>query len=147
MIILYIIVILLAALPLWKTIRFAILEEKIRKEGIPVSGVITHIHSMHYRRGPTTDRVHTRFNSIIAGQFHEANFVTTHNKYRIGQEVSVKYLPEKPDKIVVEKKRGYWPMLVFSIALLLFAFFAVYKIDETLKADGTHYEFRSPWKK
>ncbi len=147
MTILYIIIILIAAIPLWKTIRFVLLEEKIRKEGISTSGVVTHIHTTRMRRGPTTDRVHTRYSSIIAGQYHEANFVTTHKKYHIGQTVPVKYLPEKPDKIVVAQKRGYWIMLIFSILILLFMFFAVYKIDEMVKADGRTYEFNPPWKK
>lgn len=130
MIILYIIIILLGALPFWKTIRFVRLEEKIRKDGISTSGVVTHIHTTRRFRGPTIDRVHTRYDSLTAGQYHEANFVTTHRKYRIGQSIPVKYFPGKPDKIVVAEKRGYWPMLIFSIVILAFVFFAVYKIDE-----------------
>ena len=61
--------------------------------------------------------------------------MTKHNKYRIGQTIPVKYLPEKPDKIIVSEKREYWLMLIFSFLLMLFIFFAVYKIDEMLKAN------------
>jgi hypothetical protein len=54
----------------------------------------------------------------------------------VGQSISVKYLPGKTDKIIVSSKRGYWPMLIFSVVLLLFVFFAVYKIDEMVKSGG-----------
>lgn len=130
MIILYIIIILIGTIPLWKTVRYMILEEKIRKEGISTTGIVAHIHTTRYQRGPATDRVHVRYNSVIHGQYHTANFVASHNKYRTGQSIPVKYLPEKPDKIIVAKTRGYWLMLIFSIVLLLFVFFAVYKIDQ-----------------
>ncbi|SDE35032.1 DUF3592 domain-containing protein [Niabella drilacis] len=146
MIILYIIMILIAMLPLWKTIRFIRLEERIRREGISTTGIVIHIHTTRYQRGPATDRVHTRYQSIIPGQYHEANFVTKHQKYQVGQTIPVKYIPEQPDKIVVALRRGYWLMLIFSIVLLLFVFFAIYKINEMVKADGQPYTFDPPWK-
>ncbi|MFT3677984.1 MAG: DUF3592 domain-containing protein [Chitinophagaceae bacterium] len=136
MIALYVLIVAIGAIPLWKTIRFIQLEEKIRKEGISTSGVVTHIHTTCYQRGPATDRVHTRYSSILPGQYYEASFVAKHNKFRIGQSIPVKYLPGKTDKIVVSPKRGYWVMLIFSVVLLLFVFFAVYKIEEMVKAGG-----------
>lgn len=132
-----VIIALLGAFPLLKTISYVRLEEKIRKTGISTTGIVTAIHTTRYHRGPTTDRVHTRYNSNINGQYHEASFVTAHRKYRVGQSIPVKYLPEKPDKIVVSEKRGYWPMLIFSIVLLVFIVFASFKIYEMLK--GTRY--------
>ena len=144
MTIVYVIIILLAAFPLWKTIRYARLEEKIRKEGISTSGVVTYIHTNRYHRGPATDRVHTTYGSIISGEYHKAIFTAAHRKYQVGQSIPITYLPAKPDKIVVGPKPGYWPMLIFSVALLLFAIFAVYKINEMVDVDGRTYEFRAP---
>lgn len=136
MIILYIIIILLGGLPFGRTIRFVLLEEKIRKSGIATSGVVTHIHVVRHYKGPVTDTVHVRYNSIIPGQYHEANFVTTQSRYQVGQTVPVKYIPEQPDKIVVASARGYWPMLIFTTLLFLFVFFAVYKMDEMVKGNS-----------
>lgn len=130
MIIIYIVMILLGALPLWITIRFVLLEERIRKQGVSTTGTVTNIRSIRRYKGPTTDRVHVRYNSIIPGQYHEANFVTTYKKYRISQTIPVKYLSEKPDKIVVAEKRGYWVMLIFTILIALFVIFAVFRIEE-----------------
>ena len=146
MIIVYVITILLAAFPLWKTIRYIRLEEKIRREGISTSGVVTYIHTTRLPRNLLTDRVHTRFASNISGGYHEASFASDHKRYRVGQSITVRYLPGKPDKIVVAEKRGYWPMLIFSIILLLFAIFGMYKINETVNVDGRSYQFRPPWK-
>ena len=143
---LYILMILIAMLPLWKTVRFIQLEERIRKKGISTTGIVTHIHTIRHQRGAATDRVHTRYSSSIPGRHHDANFVTKYNRYRIGQEIPVKYIPEQPDKIVVDQRRGYWPMLIFSTVLLLFVFFAVYKINEMVKADDRTYGFGLPWK-
>lgn len=136
MITLYIIIILLGALPLGRTIGFVLLEEKIRKSGIATSGVVTNIHAVKHYKGPVTDTVHVRYNSIIPGQYHEANFVTKHSRYRVGQTVPVKYIPEQPNKIVVASTRGYWAMLIFTTLLFLFVFFAVYKIDEMVKSNS-----------
>ena len=128
-----VIIILIGAFPLWKTIRYVLLEEKIRKSGISTTGIVTAIHTTRYHKGPTTDRVHTRYNSNITGQYHEANFVTAHRKYHVGQSIPVKYLPGKPGKIVVADKRGYWPMLIFSVLLFVFIVYAGFKIYEMLK--------------
>ena len=128
-----VIIVIIGAFPLFKTILYIRLEEKIRKSGISTTGIVTAIHTTRNYKGPTTDRVHTRYNSNISGQYHEANFVTAHKKYRVGQSVPVKYLPEKPGKIVVAEKRGYWPMLIFSMLLFVFIVFAGYKIYEMLK--------------
>ena len=133
MILLYIFIIVVGAIPLWKTIRYIRLEEKIRKEGISTFGTVTAIRTIRYRRGPATDRVHIRYSSILPGYYHEADFVSKYNQYRIGQSVPVKYLPERTDKIIVSSKRGYWFMLIFSILLLLFVFFAVYQIAEMMR--------------
>lgn len=136
MVFLFILIILIGTLPLLKTVRYIRLEERIRRNGISTSGIVTSIKTTRYQRGPATDRVHVRYGSIIPGQYHTADFVAKYGKYRTGDSVPVKYLPEKTDKIVVAEKRGYWLMLIFSIALLLFVFFAVYKIHEMVKADG-----------
>lgn len=130
MIFVYIILIVTGALPLLKTIAYIRLEERIRKSGISATGTVTRVQSVRRTKGPTTDRVFVRFGSIVPGQFHEANFVTRHRRYHSGDAIPVKYLPEKPDKIVVASRRGYWFMLVFSLLLLAFVVFAVYKIDE-----------------
>lgn len=133
MIILYIVIILIGAFPLFKTIRYILLEEKIRKTGISTMGVVIHVHTTRYPKGPAIDRVHTRYSSNITGHYHEANFTATYNKYRVGQSIPVKYLPQSPDKIVVAEKRGYWPMLIFTVLLFLFVVFAVYKINEMMR--------------
>ncbi|WP_298717112.1 DUF3592 domain-containing protein [Chitinophaga sp.] len=132
MIILYILLIVIGAIPLWITVRYIRLEERIRLHGISTTGTITNIKTTRYSRGPVSDRVHVRYDGL-SGQGHTASFVSKHGKYRSGRTVPVKYLPEKPDKIIVEAKRGYWSMLVFTILLMLFIIFAVYKIDEMLK--------------
>ncbi|WP_341837910.1 DUF3592 domain-containing protein [Chitinophaga pollutisoli] len=133
MIILYLLIIIISAIPLWITIRYVWLEERIRRHGNATTGTVTYVQTNRYPRGPATDRVYVRYDSRISGQYHTAFFVSKHGKYRSGQAVPVKYLHEKPDKIVVEKERGYWIMLVFTILLMLFVFFAVYKIDEMIK--------------
>lgn len=134
MILLYIIIILLGIIPLWKTISFILLEEKIRKDGISTTGIVSHIHTLKSTKGPARCRVHIRYNSNIIGHYKEASFVTSSHKYKREQSVSLKYLPEKPDKIIVSPKREYWTMLVFSILIAVFVVFAVYKIENELNA-------------
>ena len=133
MIIIYILLIIIAALPLWITIRYIIKEKRIRKYGISTLGVVTKIHTTRMYRGPTTDRVHIEYGSIISGHFHKSSITAKHKRFKYGETVPVKYLPEEPSKIVVEARPGYLPMLIFSILIFLFVIFAVYKIDEMIK--------------
>ena len=133
MIIFYILLIMLAAFPLWKTVRYIIKEKRIRQHGINARGVVTHIHTTAMRHGPTVDQVHIEYASIIHGQFHKTSITAKYKKYKHGETVPVMYLPQEPSKIVVDGKQGYWQMLIFSILIFLFVIFAVYKIDEMIK--------------
>ncbi len=133
MIIIYILLLMLAALPLWKTFRYILKEKRIKQHGISASGIVTHIHTTAMRRGPTVDQVHIEYGSIIHGHFHKSSITAKHKKFRHGESVPVKYLPEEPSKILVAGGQGYWPMLIFSILIFLFVIFAVYKIDEMVK--------------
>ena len=133
MIILYMLLIMLAAFPLWKTVRYIIKEKRIRQQGIKAFGVVTHIHTTAMRRGPTVDQVHIEYASIIHGHFHKSSITAKHKKFKHGESVPLMYLPEEPSKIVVDGGQGYWPMLIFSILIFLFVIFAVYKIDEMVK--------------
>ncbi len=133
MIIIYVLLLILAALPLWKTFRYIQKEKRIRQHGINASGVVTHIHTTAMRRGPTVDQVQIEYASNIHGHFHKSSITATHKKFKHGESVPVKYLPEDPSKILVDGGQGYWPMLIFSILIFLFVIFAVYKIDEMVK--------------
>ena len=133
MTILYILLIVLSAFPLWKIIRYITKENRIKKNGLNVLGVVTHIHTSAMRSGPTVDQVHIEYASIITGHFHKSSITAKHNKFKHGENLTVKYLPEEPSKIVVGKGQEYLPMLIFSILIFLFVIFAVYKIDEMVK--------------
>ncbi len=135
MIIIYILLIVFAALPLLKTIRYIRLEERIRKIGVSSTAVVTNIVTSRYSRNAAkTDRMQVQYQCRVHGQFHDASFTEFHGKYKMGDHVPVLYLPEQPSKIVVSKKRGYWLSLIFSILILLFMVFAVYKIDEMVQS-------------
>lgn len=133
MFIIYILLLIIAAFPLLKTVWYIIKEKRIRQNGINTSGVVTHIHTTAFRKGPTVDIVHIEFASVIQGHFHKSNITTKHRKFKHGESVPVIYLPDEPSKIVVEGKEGYGPMLLFSILIFLFTIFAVYKVEEMLK--------------
>lgn len=134
MLIIYILLLTVAAFPLWKTVRYILKEKRIRQYGINTLGVVTHIHTTAMRRGPTVDQVHIEFASIIHGHFHKSSITAKYKKFKQGERVPVKYLPEEPSKIVVDGKEGYWPMLLFSMLIFLFVIFAIYKIDDMVKS-------------
>lgn len=70
-----------------------------------------------------------------AGACYIATTSSKPNRYKIGDNVAVMYLPDKPaDYIIGNVKEGYWTLFVFSVLLLLFAVFAVYKINEMMMA-------------
>lgn len=132
MIFLYLLILITGLIPLWKTIRLIRLEEKIRKNGLSTTGIVSSIQTKKIYRGPTACRVYVSYMNTHNGQRQEASFITRPHTYQPGQSIALQYLPEKPDKIIVSPKRAYWPMLLFSLLLALFVCFAVYKIDRML---------------
>lgn len=102
----------------------------IKKNGIITDAFITHINTQ--RMGKTTVDVLTLEYKDAAGRLHPAKATLQVGKYRAGQRIPIKYLPQNPAQYAFDNVSGYWFILIFCILLFLFALFAVYKINEVM---------------
>ncbi len=128
-------IILLAAAPLAVTfIRWQKLQ-RIKRLGVKTTGVVVNKHTRAVKRGRSIDNIQVEFRRGD-GSTHRGHAYAALGKFRIGDPATVYYMPEQPAKIVLSGGLGYGPMLIFSVALLLFAAFAVYKLDEMVKSGG-----------
>lgn len=133
MIFIYIGLILIAALPgaivIWRMRK----ASRIKKNGIATDAFVTNIVTQRFSRS-SMDLVTLEFRDRTTGRAYTSKATTTVGKHRIGDRMTIYYLPNDPSKNSPIGGRTYIPILIFCIILFLFIVFAVYKIDEAVKA-------------
>ena len=134
MVILYIVLIILAAFPLVLTIWRMRVAATIKKNGVYTNGVVTHINTIRTRPGSMIDILTLEYKDRITGQSYNGRAIVTHQKYKMGDTMPVVYLPDKPSKYAIDTKKAYRGVLVFCVILFLFVVFAVYKINEMVQS-------------
>jgi hypothetical protein len=137
MIFVYIIIIGLPALLIFFILKKMKKVNNIKKQGITTDAFITHISTR--RMGKTTVDVLTLEYKDAAGRRHPAKATIQVGKYRMGQRIPIKYLPQNSAQYGFDDVSGYWFILIFCILLFLFALFAVYKINEALQGADIHF--------
>ncbi len=129
MLLLYILLIVLAAFPLCLTIWRMTNQKKIKKNGIYTDAFITDIKRIRMPKGGSVDMLHLQYKDRATGQPYRAKATVAPMKYRVGDTMTIAYLPNNPAKYAIDTKGGYWFVLIFCIILFLFVIFAVYKIN------------------
>jgi len=103
----------------------------IAMHGIKVDAVITQVILQHFSKG-SYDKIMLEYKDHVHACY-KASTSSKPGRYKVGDNIAAMYLPDKPaDYIIGDVKEGYWILLLFSVLLLLFAVFAVYKINEML---------------
>jgi Protein of unknown function (DUF3592) len=134
MIIIYIVLIVLAAFPLILTIWRMRVAATIKKNGTAVNGVVTHITTIRTGKGGSMDILTLEYREITTNHPYNGRATVAPGKYKIGDPMPVVYLPEKPSKYAIDTNKAYWAVLIFCILLFLFVVFAVYKINEMVQS-------------
>ena len=143
MIILYILLIIVGALPM---IVFLLKRQRyyrILRQGTKTTAQVTEAKRIRYRGNATHDRVFFSYLPAGAGQYMQGDFITRIGKHRRGDLVDIYYLPGNPQKNAVPGSKGELGMFVFTVLIFLFVVFACYKIHEEVKDDGP-YTFELP---
>lgn len=115
-------------LPLGLTISYVQLERRLRKRGVCTTGVVSSIKTRVASKGPAIDTVTISYDCHTSGHTYQSSIVTMRSKYKRGQEVVVRYLPDAPTKIVVGEKVGYWPMLILTTLVFLFVIYVLFQL-------------------
>lgn len=132
MIWIYIFMIALAAFPLILTIVRMRRTVHIKKNGIHVNAIVRDIKTIRTSKS-SMDILAMEYKERATGRSFNAKATVTQGQYKIGDSLPIAYLPGNPAKYAVEKT-AYWFILIFCIILFMFILFAVYKIDEMVKA-------------
>jgi hypothetical protein len=132
MIFIYIGLILIAALPgamvIWRMRKV----NNIKKNGIATDAFVTNIITRRFSRS-SMDMITLEFRDRATGRTYNSRATTTVGKHKIGDRMTIYYLPNDPSKNSPTGGRTYIPVLIFCIILFLFIVFAVYKIDEEVR--------------
>ncbi len=106
MIIFYIILIVLAAVPVvlisWRMQQSA----KIKKNGTYTNGVISHISTIHTGRAGTIDMLTITYTDRATGKPYNGRATVTHGQYKTGDTMEVAYLPHNPSRYAIDTKKG-----------------------------------------
>ena len=137
MIWIYIFMIAIAALPLLLTINRIRRAINIKKNGVHVDAIVRDIRVSRTGRN-TMDILTLEYKERTTGRSFQGRATVTHQQFNIGDRLPVAYLPDKPSKYAVGNT-AYWFILIFCILLFLFVLFAVYKIDEMVKAGNMNF--------
>lgn len=146
MIIVYILLIAVGALPLLVFLLKRRSYRRILHTGASTTAEISHIKTQRYYKGGTYDRVLFIYLPAGAGQYVEGQFNTKMGKHKRGERLEIFYMPQQPQKYAVPGSKGEVFFLTFTILILLFVIFACFKIDEMLQLENTNYGFKAPWK-
>jgi hypothetical protein len=134
MILLYILLIVLAAFPLLLTAQRMRRAATIKKNGVHSNAVVKEIRTVRPGKGGAMDILILEYKDRVTGHSYNAKATVAHQKFKIGDNLPIAYLPDKPSKYAVDVKNAFWAVLIFSIVLFLFVLFAVYKINEMVKS-------------
>lgn len=134
MLIIFILLIVLAAFPLVLTIWRMRVAATIKKNGVPATAIATQINTIRTSKGGSIDILTLEYRDHITNQSHKGRATVSPRKYKIGDAMPVVYLPDKPSKYAIDTKKAYWAVLIFCIILFLFVLFAVYKINEMMQS-------------
>ena len=134
MFIIYILIIVLAAFPLLITIIRIRRQRNIRQNGIRTIARITATTGIRMYKSSAIDRLSLQHRNIITDEVYYTTSYAKQGKYKVGDTVPVTYMQGKPQKIVMEGGATHWPAFGFSILLLLFVVFAIFKIHEMVEA-------------
>jgi Protein of unknown function (DUF3592) len=134
MLIIYILLILLAAFPVGLTIWRMRRTAFIKKTGIHTNGIITSIRTVRIKSS-LTDIITFEYKDRATGRPYNGKATSQSGKYKRSDMMEVAYLPSNPAKYAITNTKGaYTIMLIFCIILFLFVLFAVYKINEMVQS-------------
>lgn len=129
MIFLYIFLILIAAFPLVLTIWRMKRAAFIKKNGIYTDAIVSDIKTMRMPKGGSMDMLTLEYKERTTGRPYYGRATVVTGKNRIGDRMTIAYLPNKPEKYYINTKGAYWVILIFCIILFAFVIFAVYKLN------------------
>jgi hypothetical protein len=127
---LYLLLILLGCLPLFIILKRIHSYRTLKNHGVLTDATVSHIHTQRTYRGLPYDRLTLVYTRLATGKPAVGQVGTVHNKYKVGDRVSIAYKPNKPEIIIPQDVGGFAPALGFALILFLFVLFATYKIRE-----------------
>jgi hypothetical protein len=130
MLIFFILLILLSAFPLVLTIWRMRNAARIKKKGVTATAVVTHINTVR-GKGGAIDILAMEYRDSLTNQPYKAKATVTHGQKKIGDTMTIFYLPDKPSKYAIDNKKAYWVILIFCVLLFLFIIFVVYKLGNS----------------
>ena len=130
MTLLYLVLFLLGSFPLLITLKRIQRYQAARKRGVYTKATVTDIRTHRHARSLPHDLLTLTYHSLETGRSSTGQTATRYNKYKVGDRVNITRDPKSGKVIIPEDVAGFYPMLGFSLVLVLCIIFAIFKIRE-----------------
>ena len=104
-------------------------NDKLKKHGIATTAVVRDVYGVSLRG---INQVRVEYRVIDTGKVLSKNLRVAGIPYSIGDELPVIYDPVNPKRMQLDMRKGYIPVLIFTIIIAAFVIFACFKIKEML---------------
>lgn len=102
-------------------------NDKFRKYGVATTGTITKLFGISIR-GINLIEIQYRVNET--GELISKNLRVAGVPYQVGMEIPVLYDPKNPKQMQLDMKKGFMPMLIFTIIIAIIITWACFKLNE-----------------
>ena len=138
MLVLYILLPLLGALPLIITIFKMCRAQRIVKNGITTEAVVVQVNSLGTTIRNKADILVLQYLVKATNQIFQGKATATRDEYKVGDKLTITYSKKPPYEMTVKGANVYIPILIFTVLIFLFVIFAMFKIVELIPEGGYH---------
>ena len=138
MLVLYILLPVIGALPLIITIFKMRRAQRIIKNGITTEAVVVQVNSLGTTIRNKADILVLQYLVKATNQIYQGKASATREQYKVGDKLTITYSKFPPYEMTVKGTNVYIPILVFTILIFLFVLFAMIKIEELIPEGGYH---------
>ena len=103
--------------------------DKLVKNGIATEATITDIIGFSYR---SINIYKIEYPVRDTGEILKKNLRVAGLPYSVGDKLKVYYDPNKPKRMMLDMKKGFIPMLIFTIIIAAVVIWACFKINQSL---------------
>jgi hypothetical protein len=104
-------------------------NDKLKKKGVSTTAVVRDVYGVSIRG---LNAVRVEYKVKETGEIVSKNLRVAGLPYSVGDELPVIYDPVKPRRMQPDMKKGYIPILIFTVIIAAFILFACFKLKQMI---------------
>ena len=138
MLVLYILLPLIGALPFIIVIFKMRRAQRIIKNGITTEAEVVQVIGWGTTIRNKVDTLILNYMVEATNQIYQGQATASREAYKVGDKLTITYSNKPPYEMTVKGSKVFIPILVFTILIFLFVIFAMFQIEELIPEGGYH---------